>query len=169
MIEKIKMKRGKLRDYDPKAESDTLSVGTATSYPFTPKNSYVDSTFESYYSAERQQQQQSQSQSPSTSTHHYQSAAAQQQGGILNAIDSEVLLRKLLEKRRTTSSNAAPDSLSSNASSKSQSLTKLNVLDTSADMLSPGGDSPVNTAVTFVSPLSKPSPPFEQQHDSSNN
>jgi len=110
MIEKIEFKRHKLRGYD-KGE-DQLNFG-ACSYPFTPKNSYVDSSMDSIFE---------------------QRGEKQNTGGILHAIDSEVLLRKLLEKRRGDSSSNTNSN--SNTSSKSQSLTKLNMV----DELSPGGD-----------------------------
>ncbi len=47
MIEKIELKRGKLRGYD-RAE-DELKPGGCSSYPFTPKNSYVDSSLDSVF------------------------------------------------------------------------------------------------------------------------
>ena len=47
MIEKIELKRGKLRGYD-RAE-DELKPGGCSSYPFTPKNSYVDSSLDSIF------------------------------------------------------------------------------------------------------------------------
>lgn len=119
MIEKIEFKRHKLRGYD-KTE-DQLNPGACSSYPFTPKNSYVDSSMEGFFDAKFAQQQQAA---------HIMAGGGG--GGILNAIDSEVLLRKLMEKQRRGDSG----SNSSNTSSKSQSLTKLNVTE---DFL-PGGD-----------------------------
>lgn len=112
MIEKIESKRHKLRGYD-KAE-DQLNPGACSSYPFTPKNSYVDSSMEGFFDKQLQQQN---------------------TGGILHAIDSEVLLRKLMEKQRRGDS-ASSTNPNSNNSSKSQSLTKLNV----TEEYLPGGD-----------------------------
>jgi hypothetical protein len=118
MIEKIELKRGKLRGYDRSEEND-LKAGFCSSYPFTPKNSFVDN---------------SQLDSVFENQPHGKFPDRQQySGGILHAIDSEVLLRKLMEKRRGDS--ATTFSYSSSSSSKSQSMTKLNL-----DELSSGGD-----------------------------
>lgn len=100
MIEKIELKRHKLRGYD-KSE-DQLNPGACSSYPYTPKNSFVESSMDSLFEQQRQNA-----------------------GGVLHEIDSEVLMRKLLEKRRDNSNpNTHPNS---NTSSKSQSMTKLNI------------------------------------------
>jgi hypothetical protein len=151
MIEKIELKRGKLRGYD-KSE-DQLNPGGCSSYPFTPKNSYVDSSIDNFFGEHARQQQAQQFQ--------------QGTGGILHAIDSELLLRKLLEKRRGDSSSNT-NSNNSNASSKSQSLTKLNMVD---NELSPGGDmmnaqlSPSGHQVSFCSrPTEIPPPHHEADH-----
>jgi hypothetical protein len=111
MIEKIESKRHKLRGYD-RTEDMLNPGGTASSYPFTPKNSYVDSSMDNFFDKQSQQQE-------------------QETGNILHAIDSEVLHRKLMEKQRRGDSNP-----NSNMSSKSQSLSKLNVTE---EML-PSGD-----------------------------
>jgi hypothetical protein len=100
MIEKIEQKRGKLRGYDK--FKDELNP---SSYPFTPKNSYVDSSLDSVFEQRYQERLNS--------------------GGLLHAIDSEVLLRKLTEKKRNVDQSYSY----SNSSSKSQSLTKLNIGD----------------------------------------
>jgi len=47
MIEKIELKRGKLRGYE-KTENE-LNPGACSSYPFTPKNSYVESNLDSVF------------------------------------------------------------------------------------------------------------------------
>lgn len=100
MIEKIELKRHKLRGYD-KSE-DQLNPGACSSYPYTPKNSYVESSMEAVF--ERQNA-----------------------GGVLHEIDSDVLLRKLMEKRKDNLQSNSNTHSNSNASSKSQSLTKLNI------------------------------------------
>jgi len=61
-------------------------------------------------------------------------ARDQQGGGVLHAIDSDLLLRKLMEKQRQPGTGNVSYYSSSN-SSKSQSLTKLNV-----DEFVAGGD-----------------------------
>lgn len=117
MIEKIELKRHKLRGYD-KSE-DQLNPGACSSYPFTPKNSYVESTMDALYDQR------------------------QNNGGVLHEIDSDVLIRKLMEKRRENMNSSSNNTHSnSNASSKSQSLTRLNIVEevvapTVSDQLSP--------------------------------
>lgn len=131
MIEKIEYKRHKLRGYD-KGE-DSLNPGS--SYPFTPKNSYVDSSLEGYFT----QQDNNKGYSPAAAAAAQQAHAISVTGGILNSIDSEVLLRKLMEKRRGDSNS------NSNTSSKSQSMTKLNTV---GDEYLPCGDTAVSPPPT---------------------
>lgn len=111
MIEKIELKRHKLRGYS-KSE-DQLNPGACSSYPYTPKNSFVESSMDTLYEQQRQNT-----------------------GGVLHEIDSEVLMRKLMEKKRDNLNSSRNNS---NTSSKSQSMTKLNLAEdfqASGDVLS---------------------------------
>lgn len=111
MIEKIELKRHKLRGYS-KSE-DQLNPGACSSYPYTPKNSFVESSMDTLYEQQRQNT-----------------------GGVLHEIDSEVLMRKLMEKKRDNLNSSRNNS---NTSSKSQSMTKLNLAEdfqVSGDVLS---------------------------------
>jgi hypothetical protein len=140
MIEKIEQKRGKLRGYDKL--KDELSPGVCSSYPFTPKNSYVDSSLEAVFEQRDRHQQQ-------FST-----------GGILSAIDSEVLLRKLMEKQRRNESNY------SNSSSKSQSLTKLNADDAAGDIqLDSSKQSPAAATPNRAAFASRPGDVFSEANN----
>lgn len=100
MIEKIELKRHKLRGYD-KSE-DQLNPGACSSYPYTPKNSFVESNMDTLFEQQRQNT-----------------------GGVLHEIDSDVLMRKLMEKKRENLHSNSRNN--SNTSSKSQSMTRLNM------------------------------------------
>lgn len=140
MIEKIEQKRGKLRGYDKL--KDELSPGGCSSYPFTPKNSYVDSSLDAVFEQRER--------------HQYNST------GILNNIDSEILLRKLMEKQRRNDSSLNY----SNSSSKSQSLTKLNA-DEAGDILV-DGKSPTTPNRTTTAFPTRPADVFSEGSNNNN-
>jgi len=139
MIEKIEFKRHKLRGYD-KSE-DQLNPGGCSSYPFTPKNSYVDSSFESAYEHRDKHM-----------------TMIENRGGanVLSSIDSDVLMKKLMEKRKGDHHHHHMNSgsgsvVNSSSSSKSQSMTRLPV--GSEDFCSGEGPPQLSPQFTVTPPI----------------